>query len=179
MERPIHIMSLLTREEQFRFWRSIDKGAETECWPWRARIRLGSNTYGSLRIGGQTRRAHRIAFFLATGEQPPVVMHSCDNPPCCNPYHLKAAQGNAANSADMVKKGRSARGDRNGSRTSPDHYPRGSMKKLSKLTEDAVRFARKVYRSEEVSITTLAKRHFVSRRTMTHALYRRTWRHVA
>lgn len=35
------------------------------------------------------RRAHRVAFFLEHGRWPmPFCLHSCDNPPCCNPRHL-------------------------------------------------------------------------------------------
>jgi hypothetical protein len=35
-------------------------------------------------------RAHRLAYYLTYGVDPGQlhVLHSCDNPPCCNPTHL-------------------------------------------------------------------------------------------
>lgn len=36
---------------------------------------------------------------------PAVVMHTCDNPPCCNPLHLRVGT-NAMNQRDAAKKGR-------------------------------------------------------------------------
>lgn len=40
-------------------------------------------------------------------------MHACDKPACCNPVHLTGGT-QADNIADMVKKGRQAKGSRNG-----------------------------------------------------------------
>lgn len=70
-----------------------------------------------LRAGEPTRhwRAHCAAFALdhdlPTAEMVGVnVLHTCDNPPCCEPSHLFVGT-QAVNQADKVAKGRQARGD--------------------------------------------------------------------
>ncbi|HLA60954.1 MAG TPA: HNH endonuclease signature motif containing protein [Nitrospiraceae bacterium] len=47
--------------------------------------------YGDISYRGEKWRTHRLIYTLAKGPIPDgmVVMHSCDNPPCCNPAHLK------------------------------------------------------------------------------------------
>ena len=51
-------------------------------------------------------RAHRIAFFLAHGHWPePETLHLCDNPPCCNPRHLREGT-RMDNVRDMIMKNR-------------------------------------------------------------------------
>lgn len=90
-----------------RFWEKVDKRGVNDCWFWTAtRTPAG---YGHFRLGSQTdgtRRkemSHRLAYMLATGNEIPkgaVIMHACDNPPCCNPAHLSvgtyAENGKAA-----------------------------------------------------------------------------------
>lgn len=84
--------------------------------------------YGEVRAYGRSALAHRIAWEIATGETPPagtLVLHTCDNPRCvrndsAGTYtvrgrvfqrvgHLWLGDA-AANSADMVEKGRSCAG---------------------------------------------------------------------
>ena len=75
------------------------------CWEWTgARNHKG---YGMINIGGKTRRAHRVAYYLHTGESPEMVCHSCDNPKCVNPAHLWGGTV-ADNARDMYDKGRAA-----------------------------------------------------------------------
>jgi len=38
--------------------------------------------------GNSNIKVHREVFELVNGYQPPVVRHTCDNPPCINPDHL-------------------------------------------------------------------------------------------
>lgn len=57
---------------------------------------------------------HRIAYKFFKGQDPAefFVCHKCDNPPCCNPYHLFIGTPQD-NTADMVKKGRGLKGEIN------------------------------------------------------------------
>ncbi len=50
-----------------------------------------ADRYGQMRVDGVDRTTHRVAWEAAQGPIPGgmVVMHTCDNPPCCNPAHLK------------------------------------------------------------------------------------------
>lgn len=95
---------------QRRFERKVDRSAGPEaCWPW-----LGTtNTrgYGMLSTsrGRSPAYAHRVAFEIAFGRRPTLVMHSCDNQRCCNPAHL--SDGTAAiNARQSVERGRRATG---------------------------------------------------------------------
>lgn len=70
--------------------------------------------YGSFTLRGETFYAHRFAaaiFLGAPMRGPHHVMHTCDNPPCVNPRHLRIGT-NATNTADRNRKGRQARGSR-------------------------------------------------------------------
>lgn len=67
-----------------RFDDLVAKSGPDECWPWQGP--LNSKGYG--RVG--LVYAHRVACERAHGApvEGQVAMHSCDNPPCCNPAHL-------------------------------------------------------------------------------------------
>ena len=87
------------------------------CWEWQG-FRLPQG-YGRI---GQTKPkrilyTHRVAWEAAFGPIPDglYVLHSCDNPPCCNPAHLWLGT-HVDNMADMVKKNRQrpCRGEKHG-----------------------------------------------------------------
>lgn len=63
--------------------------------------------YGRINIGGKTKMSHRVAWELTNGPIPDgmLVLHSCDNPPCCNIEHLWLGT-QKENMSDMIKKGR-------------------------------------------------------------------------
>ena len=61
---------------------------ENVCWPWPNAT--SSAGYGQLWVDGRVEYTHRLAFTEATGRPPVgVVRHTCDNPPCNNPKHLR------------------------------------------------------------------------------------------
>lgn len=97
-----------------RFWAKVDVRGPMECWPWTASTAPGG--YGAIGESGKygrVLRADRLALLL-TGTPVPddaVVMHKCDNPPCCNPAHLRVGT-RRDNSHDAVAKNRLVAGER-------------------------------------------------------------------
>lgn len=87
-----------------RFWMNVQKGEPDACWEWTGnRHRQG---YGQLSVQGRNRGAHIVSFYVAHGYWPELdVLHSCDNPPCCNPGHLRF-DTRQSNVTDMVNRGR-------------------------------------------------------------------------
>jgi hypothetical protein len=77
----------LTPEVIARFWTKVAKS--DGCWEWQAGRNRGG--YGEFQIGRRPWPTHRVSFAIANGPIPDGlwVLHSCDNPPCVNPAHLR------------------------------------------------------------------------------------------
>lgn len=109
--KTVTVLDKMTPCDKERFWATVDVKSEEECWPWKNKP--NHNGYGNFSIGGREDRtvvvAHRVAKTLSMGEEIPpekLVLHMCDNPPCCNPVHLGVGT-NQENMDDMVQKNRS------------------------------------------------------------------------
>lgn len=146
------------------FWQHVERRGPDDCWPFNGST--SDVNYGSVRWAGRTQRAHRIAYTLAYGQIPDGlnVLHSCDNPPCCNPAHLFLGT-QAENSADMIRKNRVNRT----ARFIGAAHPR------AKLTEEAV-FEARWLRKAGMPWRRLAARFGVSKTTITAAVIGRTWK---
>ena len=88
---------------------TVDVRGPSECWPWTGTTNRAG--YGALWDPAQRRTvlAHRRAWELANGAIPygAYILHSCDNPPCCNPAHLRPGTAKD-NARDVVERGRDA-----------------------------------------------------------------------
>lgn len=110
--KTIPIIDKMSPNDKERFWSKVDIKSEEECWPWKESV--SKDGYGQFSIGGRENQqkltAHRVAKTLSMGEdiEPgKLVLHACDNPPCCNPEHLFVAD-HQTNMDDMVAKDRAA-----------------------------------------------------------------------
>lgn len=147
---------------EMRFWSRVDISSDAlVCWPW-----IGtsdSKGYGRFPLNGNSTMAHRSAFRLGYGIEPgdKFVCHSCDNPICCNPFHLWLGTPRD-NTADMIRKGR-------------QRHPLGSDVHSARLTEDNVRYIR----SSKRTLEDLAAEFGVTHMAVHYARTGKTWRHIS
>jgi len=151
--------------EPRRFWSKVEVGEPGECWEWLAgKQTRGYGAFGIPRGKNQPWKmwlAHRVAWILTYGKIPEglCVLHKCDNPSCCNPYHLFLGTL-ADNVADAVRKKRHARGEKVGS---------------SRLTPKEVLDIREMYAIGEKTQQELADDYGVSNPTICHIVNQTTW----
>lgn len=156
------------------FWAHVDKSDGPDaCWLWRES--RSPSGYGAYFMPGKKRvLAHRAAAFYSglieslkasngmRGND--LVLHACDNRPCCNPAHL--FRGTAKdNMQDMKRKGR----------CSP---PRGEAHGVSKLTDSFVLEIRRRYSDGGVSQRALGKEYGVHQARISEIVNRKAWGHV-
>lgn len=147
-----------------RFWAKVDK--TDGCWEWQgSRQKRG---YGLFRIQGRLHKAHRAALALSGVEvsDEVCVLHNCDNPPCCNPAHLRLGTKGENNTERHMK-----------GRTVLPEPRRGERSSLAKLTEEEVREMRRM-RQEGASYAQIARNRTVSPRHVWDVLNGQYWSHL-
>jgi hypothetical protein len=87
-----------------RFWSRVEPNQAIDvCWIWQGTIH---RKYGVLTFQGKYLRAHRASWMLHNGrESKLLILHSCDNPPCVNPHHLREGT-DRDNNQDQIQRGR-------------------------------------------------------------------------
>jgi hypothetical protein len=144
-----------------RFLEKLDRRGDDRCWGWlAARDRWG---YGQFWDSRRMGLAHRFAYqyFVSPVPNGLCVLHTCDNPECCNPRHLWLGT-NAENVADRVAKGRSNR-------------PIGERHPQARLTAAQVVEVRKEYTGKRGELTEFAQRFGVSISAIADIVRGRSW----
>lgn len=122
---------------------------ENGCWEWQgARIPEGYGCICGTNGLSKMESTHRLSWRLFYGPIPNgiLVLHKCDNPPCCNPDHLFLGT-HGDNARDRSSKKRGGIGERNGN---------------AKLSNAQVRELRLEYKAKRGDVTKLAKKFGVS-----------------
>lgn len=142
-----------------RFEEKVDRGPSAGCWLWRGAM---TGAYGSYRLKGAARGAHRVAYEMYVGPIPDgmYVCHRCDVPACVNPAHLFIGDHDA-NMRDMADKGRA------NVRVGEDH-------ERAKLTDEGAIAVRR----GQLSVADAARKFGMSKAAVYHVLAGRTWKHL-
>ena len=153
-----------------QFWANVEKIPLVSCWIWTGFCNAKGYGLKSWPIprGDKPQTsllAHRVSWMIHRGKIPDglKVLHTCDNPPCCNPEHLFLGT-DGDNARDRDQKGRAAdkRGINNG---------------RARLTEDDVRFIRGQL-AAGVSGAELARQFGVKKETVYAIAIRKNWKHL-
>lgn len=153
---------LLSPEHIRNFWEKVQKGqSPDDCWIWTGGKVSGG--YGALTVAGRSVSAHHLALIISGKVRPdPPNDHAlhgdCCNRSCVNPEHLRWGS-RVENIADMVRLGRSMRGERSNTCV---------------LDVQSV----KEIRQSPLSYTALADAFDVKKSAIAKIKTRKTWKHV-
>ena len=152
-------ISDLSVNDKARFWRKVVIPDLDQCWPWAGYT--DPQGYGTFPMRGHPVRATHVALTLEGFPRPhpkAFALHSCDNPRCVNPSHLR--WGDVQDNADdRTRRARGAVGVKNA---------------RSKLTEEAVRYIR----TSKETLVSLAAKFGVNHSQISKARRRVRWRHI-
>lgn len=139
------------------------------CWLWEGSKSHGG--YGFIRVNGETMQTHRVSYQLFKGEIPEglFVLHTCDVPACVNPSHLKLGT-HQDNMADMMSKGRQAKGEDIAKKISGENSP------SAKLTRAQVEEIRRLVEQEGKTQLEVANRYGLRQSTISNIILRITWK---
>lgn len=165
------MISNISDYDKARFWSRVRVKDRNSCWYWDNPTH--GFGYGWFGLGGKNRLAHRVAKIIWDGEEKPdlLVLHSCDNPACCNPYHLR--WGTAMNNIqDCIDRGRKKDPPRNN--TLPP-VMRGEDNPSSIMNWNKVRKLRSEWARGE-GVRALSEKYGISASTVYQIVNYRSWK---
>jgi HNH endonuclease len=138
----------------FNKCRLVDSG----CWEW---ISANDGHYGLIYCNNKNNKAHRVSYEAFVGPIPKGlhILHSCDNPLCINPAHLRPGTAKE-NMADRDRRGR--------------RDVRGEQIGTSKLTADDVIEIRK----STLGLKELGEKYGVDPSNIWAIRTGKSWKHV-
>jgi hypothetical protein len=143
------------------FWSRVNKRGPDECWEWEGRKSKG---YGVFDKNWKWIRAHVFSYelhFRPVGEGM-EVMHSCDNPGCVNPAHLRQGT-HLENMQDLKERGHV-------------NYRSGEEHPMAKLNWKMVHQIRDEYIPKYGSIVRLGRKHNVSAAAISSIVHNKNWK---
>lgn len=164
-----------TKFDEARFWSKVDvRKSNNSCWYWKNPTHVFG--YGMFAIDKKHYTAHRLALIFFTGEEKKnmMVLHSCDNPACVNPNHLRWGTAKE-NTKDSIDRGRKTDPPRNGT-LPPIRY--GEENPISIMTEKKVKQLRMDYSKGDVSHRELAKKYGISKSTVGQIVNYKSWKNI-
>lgn len=132
------------KKDEKRFWKKVCIKSKDECWEWVASI--DTCGYGRFAFRKILLSAHRFAWTISFGKIPisMQVLHTCDNPSCCNPGHLFLGT-HQDNMIDRNNKGRSKGGSNKGEENPRSRFKVKDIFKIRKMLK-------KGYKQKEISL---------------------------
>ena len=164
LHRPIKCRGR-TQSAKDRFTKKVKLPENpADCWEWTGTT--NPDGYGQIGVNGRYELAHRVSWTLFNHEDPGdlFVLHSCDNPKCVNPLHLFLGT-QQDNMKDRDRKGR-------------HKAVYGEDHPIAKLTEEKVRWIRKLYADRYGTQREIATLFGVSRPLVGFIVRREAWKHV-
>jgi hypothetical protein len=136
---------------------------ESGCMEWQRR--RSPRGYGEIFVGNRKHRTHRLMTFLIYGlpEANQHALHSCDNPPCINPDHLRWGT-HAENMAERDAKNR-------------HQTPSGEAHWNASITADQVKIIRKMW-ADGAKVKQIADTVGCSRGVVAPVVYGWSWKHI-
>jgi len=159
------------KRKESNFWSRVDVSSDPDaCWPWKgAKSHYGHGVYKYPGVFGvlKATAAHRVAFqlhhdlILHDNSHHCFILHSCDNPPCCNPRHLRIGS-QKENVEDVFKRNRGKVGEA--------HW--------NHVVTEAVAAEILLLHRSGVKTRPLMDMFSLGRSAVEHIIYRRCWKYL-
>jgi hypothetical protein len=155
----------ISESDKARFWHKVCIGTDDQCWEWAGGRTLKG--YGTFWLARRNIQASHIALVIDGRSRPNGLhaLHSCDNPPCVNPSHLRWDTA-SSNHKEKWLRGRGVQ-----------NAPRGEKHRSAKISEDDVKSIRNHPRKRGM-LKEISSKYGIAIPTVKAIRCRTTWRHV-